>query len=784
MKVILFSIFFISCLTSNLFSNSYEWTKTFGSKNEDLVSRITFDQHGNILVVGTFISEMNFGEYKISSYTDNFPDAFIAKFSPNGTLMWAKNIGGEYNDYGFQVVVDNNNNIFVGGNGNGKIYYDNIECDGHGSFFIKLSQDGEFLWFKSKELEGNAFNDLQIDPMNNVFFVGFRDGGGGLTIFKFDPNGISFKTLHLEYANTNYRGEFRQLISFDAKGNFYINLLTEPYVIINGKKYNGNLDIILAKFDNDFNSLWVRQIGSPEIEWPHGFITDKNGNIFLSGTFSNEVDFGGTTLNSASSEFFFAKYDTDGNLISVKKTPNQFCFIAINHSELYLIECSNNRLFVNDHDGNEKNIYQISSLSSVDINDCGVSIITGSFTDEIIMDTTKYTSKGKKDIYLGQLIRNEYYPLNQPSLSFPATNTSGHNLISQLGWFGVGCASSYQIQISKDENFNQIIFDKNNISNYSIYSDSLEYLTQYFWKVRAFSSDTLSEWSETWSFTTVKPEPDLVSLIYPTNNSTNIEKQLTLTWDLTPRATKYFLQVSKDIDFAEKVISNANIVENKFQVDFEFETQYYWKVAAANSFGASEWSDIWSFKVRPDKPAIPENLTPLNNSVDEPINTLFTWSVLNGVYYNLQISQDEDFIFKEYDLEVSDSRWKGMLEKNTVYFWRIKAINSYESGDWSDVWSFKTGTTVGVKDVLMSDLKVYTDGNELVVELPNNWDFQTGQLYYTIHNLLGQKILTEYVNYGNSFIRIDSNKLPKGTLMLSIMDKDRVLITKKLLLVD
>ena len=44
-----------------------------------------------------------------------YADTFIAKYSPDGNVVWAARIGGAGNDYGYGIATDANSNIVVSG---------------------------------------------------------------------------------------------------------------------------------------------------------------------------------------------------------------------------------------------------------------------------------------------------------------------------------------------------------------------------------------------------------------------------------------------------------------------------------------------------------------------------------------------------------------------------------------------------------------------------------------------------------------------------------------------
>src|SRR5207237_2219742 len=90
-------------------------------------SSVAVDQHGNVLAAG---STKNIG-------TDL--DFTVAKFAPNGTLLWQQHLNGPANgaDTALSVAVDKQGNVLAGG-----------EDRRVGSDFtvVELAHNGNMLW--------------------------------------------------------------------------------------------------------------------------------------------------------------------------------------------------------------------------------------------------------------------------------------------------------------------------------------------------------------------------------------------------------------------------------------------------------------------------------------------------------------------------------------------------------------------------------------------------------------------------------------------------------------
>lgn len=91
------------------------------------------------------------------------------------------------------------------------------------------------------------------------------------------------------------------------------------------------------------------------------------------------------------------------------------------------------------------------------------------------------------------------------------------------------------------------------------------------------------------------PHPEIPELIYPINNSVNLE---TVYFEFSFQKTCiYQLQVSTSKSFSDTLFDGLFFYNSThiFYTPFSNSTDYYWKVRTQNQLGISNWSDIWKF---------------------------------------------------------------------------------------------------------------------------------------------------------------------------------------------
>ena len=78
-------------------------------------------------------------------------------------------------------------------------------------------------------------------------------------------------------------------------------------------------------------------------------------------------------------------------------------------------------------------------------------------------------------------------------------------------------ATNYTLQVGTDDNFARVVLDTT-ISETAFTLNGLNYLTFYYWRVKASNLGGDSEWSDTLSFKTVIEKPEIPSLLFPVDS--------------------------------------------------------------------------------------------------------------------------------------------------------------------------------------------------------------------------------------------------------------------------
>ena len=120
--------------------------------------------------------------------------------------------------------------------------------------------------------------------------------------------------------------DYGQSMVTDTSNNVYITgyfsgvIDADPSSSTFSLSSNGSDDIFIVKLDHLGNFIWAKSFGGINIDQATSITLDSFGNILLTGSFQNVVDFDAgsasfTLVSNGSSDIFLAKYDPNGNFL-------------------------------------------------------------------------------------------------------------------------------------------------------------------------------------------------------------------------------------------------------------------------------------------------------------------------------------------------------------------------------------------------------------------------------------------------------------------------------------
>jgi hypothetical protein len=374
------------------------WSKRFGGAGSETVNSIALDSSGNIFIGGGFYGTANFGGANVTSAGD--ADAFLAKYSPEGIYLWHVTFGAASTDVINSIATDSQGNVIITGYYQGVVpLFSPYTSYGVDAFLAKFSTSGAIIWARAITSAGGpeygncVVVDKRIDPDTNepydrIVVTGYFNGGvdfgcgyiitttertGGY-LAKLSPAGVCLWSRNAGLSPYSARP---YTVALDSNGDVVISGDFTVQVDLGGGNILGTAggvgsDAFLAKYSgSDGSYQWARPIQGTYRIVPASITTDAQRNIILAGNYSGTYNFGNQSLVAALGDFngFLAKYTFSSAPVWAKSLSGP----------------------------------AYGSLNSVVVDTSDRPIVTGSFADTATFDGNSLTSAGVVDVILARI---------------------------------------------------------------------------------------------------------------------------------------------------------------------------------------------------------------------------------------------------------------------------------------------------------------------------------------------------------------------------------------------
>jgi len=378
-------------------AGNFVWARQAGSTNTDVGWAIAVDAAGNQYVTGYFSGTAYFGGIELSTGANYNDNIFIAKLSPDGNFLWARQAGGLGSDYGYGITVDGNGKCYLTGQIQFPASFGTITLNGNNNIFVtKMDTDGSFIWAKQCGNEnGGREHKIKVDPSGNIYLTGeFQSigifgnlpylgsaGSADAFVAKMNPAGefIWAKKAGGQFADQAYD------LDLDANDNIYFTgnfQGTAAFGTTNLFAADQD-DIFISKMDNNGDFIWANSFGSNDKDCGNAITVTANGTAFITGYFTGTVAFGTTNLTTSGyKDIFVAKLNSAGTVIGAKRAGGQY----------------------NDNG------------MSIAANGSDQAMVTGSFVSSADFSATNLIAAGDDDIFIAK-ITEDGSPINDLSSS-------------------------------------------------------------------------------------------------------------------------------------------------------------------------------------------------------------------------------------------------------------------------------------------------------------------------------------------------------------------------------
>lgn len=303
---------------------AYQWSAAFNLGGGSLLAAAV-DSGDNVYVAGFFDGTTNFGGSALT--TAGSYDIFLAKYNSAGVHQWSKKFGGTSQDMGLSLVVDNANNVIVGGRFMGSVDFGGgalVSAGSYDAFIAKFNSGGTHVWSQrfgdalSQEVDGLGTSNGDVYAAG-TFFGTVNLGGSALTsagnsdIFLARFNSAGAHQWSQRYGDA----ATQTVIDVDAD-NQSVALVANVGGSINfgGSTLTGagSTDIAIARFLVAGTHSWSKIYGDQDVQ-NAAAIDIAGGSIFVTGWFEGGINFGHPlSAGPSNSNIFVARLlATDGS---------------------------------------------------------------------------------------------------------------------------------------------------------------------------------------------------------------------------------------------------------------------------------------------------------------------------------------------------------------------------------------------------------------------------------------------------------------------------------------
>jgi titin len=289
-------------------------------------------------------------------------------------------------------------------------------------------------------------------------------------------------------------------------------------------------------------------------------------------------------------------------------------------------------------------------------------------------------------------------PPPAPTLKSPASASTVPNLTPRLEWNASSGAVSYGIQVSTSSGFTILIINETGITDlyYDVPGGILNWNTTYYWRVNARNSyGGKSSWSSYRYFrTAVGPPPEAPSALVATPVSSS---RIDLIWqDNSSDETGFKIERKTGSGSYSQITTVGAGVTSYSNTYLSASTTYYYRVRAYKGTLNSNYCEEASATTLPPPPSAPTLRSPASASTVSSLTPRLEWNASSGaVSYGVQVSTSSGFTtLIVNETGITDLYYDiapGILNWNTTYYWRVNAVNSYNSTSrWSSYRYFRT----------------------------------------------------------------------------------------------
>lgn len=304
------------------------YSASFGDDGPQAARGLAIDSNDNVFLAGDCGGTTNFGG---GDLTASVFDICLAKFSSTGMHLQSRLFGGANVQQISGIGIDSNDDLIIAGTYSGSIDFDGTMVSATGATFPDVyiaTIDGTDL----SATVAQSFGDTNVDEVHSLAVRGTTAWVGGRFQTEIDFTGTPItasggagdydgylvqisSTGTVSYA-AGYGSAGDQSVDrvgMDANSNVCAGGSFEGTINLGGGNLTSNgADVFLGCLDSNGGHLWSGSFGDAAVQDVDDVAIGPD-RIFVTGSFSGTVDFGGGPVTATGVDGFWVELDLSGN---------------------------------------------------------------------------------------------------------------------------------------------------------------------------------------------------------------------------------------------------------------------------------------------------------------------------------------------------------------------------------------------------------------------------------------------------------------------------------------
>ncbi len=284
----------------------HAWSKSFGATGEELITSIAVDPaSGDIFGTGYFRDTIDFGGGPMASTGSD--DMFLFRFTADGQHVWSKRFGDAESQTPYSLALDSTGSIYIVGEMWGSIDFGDgkpVTSSGNQDAFVaKFDPDGKVIWSRLfGDSNSQSGKSVAITPTNQVIVAGTFYGFIPLTGMELPSNGGSSDMFVIKLDSSGFDVGAKKYGGISSDELMDVAIDSTGSVLVTGSFYDtidfgplgtfpsaGSTDAFALKLKPDLTEDWVRIYGDAAAQRGGAIVASTKDDVFVMGDFSGSL---------------------------------------------------------------------------------------------------------------------------------------------------------------------------------------------------------------------------------------------------------------------------------------------------------------------------------------------------------------------------------------------------------------------------------------------------------------------------------------------------------------